>query len=386
MRRAEILIVGAGPAGTAAAITLARAGADVLIFDHSHPREKFCAGGIPIESWECMRDFGVEDCPRWPADIAHIKSPRGDLIEVISPVPAGFVVSRLEFDGFLLARAREAGATHIPERVVEITEERSGFSVRTPEGVYEGGMLIGADGVRSLARKTLVGPIPMEHRGLCVGASVPTEDPGSRVLIDFFSADGYVGYFWIFPARGQFNIGIGSYYLKPARMREIFLREARAHGFDTGQIRMRAAQLPIAKRASFFDLPLSGDRWALVGDAAGHVISITGEGIGNAVRDGLIAARTAMSGSLRGYGAAWEERCGSCLKTSARMLPFFKGPLLNAGIWALAGTEVGSRMGWMLLNGLAHELVTIRTAALLPRLVQQRIAAARDIRKKGSRP
>ncbi len=303
MSRHEVLIAGAGPGGCAAAITLARAGVDILLLDHSHPRDKFCAGGVPQDAWRAMAHLGIDLCTRWPIDRAIIRSPRGDDLEIEKEDPAGFVVARREFDGLLLARAISAGAVHRAERVIGLERESRGFVVKTARGSYAAERIIGADGVRSVVRRSLVGRLPLEQRGFCVGAFVPLQGVQSShsVLLDFFTESRRQGYFWIFPYQSHTSIGFGAYSHDAGFAARVFREKAGQHGFELSGLAVLGAQLPMVKDPGFYREPCAGANWALIGDAAGHVNGLTGEGIGYAARGGMLAARAVIDGDMASF-------------------------------------------------------------------------------------
>src|SRR5689334_1571413 len=113
-----IAIVGAGPAGAFAALTLARRGARVRLFDASHPREKPCGGGITERALHLVAD--AIELPRLPATtirrVRFESSPTGTSALVALDAPGIVVSSRQAFDAALLAAARAAGVSHVDAR------------------------------------------------------------------------------------------------------------------------------------------------------------------------------------------------------------------------------------------------------------------------------
>src|SRR5262245_6953234 len=119
---ADVAVVGAGPAGAAAAFALARAGARVTMFDGSHPREKPCGGGVTARALDLVADaIDVSRLPATTIDRVRFTSARSRTEAVVPlPAPALVVASRATFDRALLDAARGAGATLVESRVIDI--------------------------------------------------------------------------------------------------------------------------------------------------------------------------------------------------------------------------------------------------------------------------
>jgi geranylgeranyl reductase family protein len=347
---ADVIIVGAGPAGAWAARQLARGGASVRIIDASHPREKPCGGGLTAR---CVAKLGdvlarvphvaVErvrfesppvgrdpypPAPRKPPSIA-VDVPRGRAPEPSTPL---VVVSRRAFDAALVDDAREAGADLIPERVVDVHAEDAAVSVSTRQRRWRGRYLIGADGVNSLVRRRLHRAFAAPEWSLATG--VFAEGATSREIVVRFVRRP-PGYIWSFPRTDHLAIGICA----PAdRSDAPVLRDHLGRwlaGFDAPHGRDLAAYswpIPSLPLDAWTDGVPVGPRWLLAGDAAGLVDPLTREGIYYAIRSGELAAHALLgtdADPTRRYAAAVQSELVSELALSARARGTFFSPLVT---------------------------------------------------------
>jgi geranylgeranyl reductase family protein len=296
---ADVVIVGAGPAGSLAAFRLARAGARVAIVDGSHPREKPCGGGVTGRALALVADaFAVAELPTRSIRAARfVDTPSARSVEVTLEGKALVVASRAEFDGRLLDAARQAGAHFVPARALDVTREAGTFVVRTSTERVTAPVLIGADGANSLVRRRLAQPFSRAELSIATGYFAHGAT-GDEVIIEL-SGDP-PGYLWSFPRPGHLAVGICAQADEGASVADLRARAARwirqlalASG---GQLVPYAWPIPSLSAAGFGSLAVSGPGWLLAGDAAGLVDPITREGIYFALRSGELAAAAVLSG------------------------------------------------------------------------------------------
>lgn len=307
-RVVDVLVVGAGPAGIAAAITAHRAGSSVIVIDRAtFPRDKICGDGLTTAALRELDALGLDPAtvPSW-IDVhdALVRSPSGH--EVVFPFPVGAglygaVCRRRDLDLALVQHARALG--------IEILEGVSFTGLtETPDrnltevdglGVVESAWVIAADGMWSAVRKA-VGAAQPGYRGEWHAfrqyfRSVSPQ--AASQLVVWFEPDLLPGYAWSFPlGDGSANVGFGilrgSSYSVPAmaavwrdllqrpHVREFLGPDASAEGPH------RAWPIP----ARVDSIPLTHHRTLFVGDAAAATDPMTGEGIGQALATGRWAA------------------------------------------------------------------------------------------------
>jgi geranylgeranyl reductase family protein len=312
-RAADVLVVGAGPAGSAAAITLARAGLDVLVVDKAtFPRDKICGDGLTTAALRELETLGLdpEAVPSWvDIDDVVVRSPSGH--QVSFPLPRdegrfGAVARRRDLDAALVDLARAAGAT-VAEGCTLRTAGQDADGVRAEVdgiGAVRATWAIGADGMWSPLRKAL-GLADPTYRGEWHAFRqymVDVSPEAARELVVWFEPDLLPGYAWSFPIGGGVaNVGFGilrgtSYKVADmgAVWRELLARpHIRAFlGPDArGESPHRAWPIP----ARVDRVVLSSGRTLFVGDAAAATDPMTGEGIGQALATGRGAAEALLA-------------------------------------------------------------------------------------------
>lgn len=293
----DVIVVGAGPAGSTAAYCLASAGRKVLVLEKEiFPRYKSCAGGISTKARSLITGFQwdkvVESKPQ--AIVFSYISPRTERhVRVEWEKPLVYMVMRDRFDSLLADRARSAGAEFMFGTPVRgVSEEKNGVVIRTGDGSFRASYVLGADGARSIVGKSL-GLMKDRLFGVALSAEVGS-DPGDQVRKDEIRVTcGTIkrGFCWVFPKADHYSTGaavLGSGGKGLNRCLEEFISR---EGLGRRVICRRGCLLPSdgARKK-----PITSRRAMLLGDAAGLVDPLTGEGIRYALQSGIFAAQAVI--------------------------------------------------------------------------------------------
>ncbi|WP_406831040.1 NAD(P)/FAD-dependent oxidoreductase [Pedococcus sp. KACC 23699] len=300
----DLVVVGAGPAGAAAALGALQEHpeARVLLLDRAEfPRDKVCGDGIAPHVLDVLASLGasdlVESLLRHHRPITTLELSLGQQSVVRPMQRPALVVPRAEFDAGLVEAAVRAGSVLRRHRVREV---RAGQDHVVVDDTIRASVVVAADGARSQVRRALgmgpAGPVALGLRGYA-----PTRDSRAGRQVIRFGQDRRPSYAWAFDrGDGWSNVGYGevlsSDLSAPSHRLMVERLEVLLPGSSEGAHSWRGHHLP-----------LSGARWVhppgrvlLVGDAAGLVNPLTGEGIYYAVATGAIAGRVAgrMAGRL----------------------------------------------------------------------------------------
>ncbi|MDP2087173.1 MAG: geranylgeranyl reductase family protein [Gemmobacter sp.] len=286
----DVIVLGAGPAGSAAAVTAARAGLRVALVDRAmFPRDKLCGGGITGRAQGFLAQvFGpLPDGLMRPVGFMRLSHNGQDLGTLTCDPPFGTTM-RHRFDAALRDIALAAGADDHAGRRAARVEPATGRVTLSCGTVLQAPVLIGADGVHSATARALWG---RAHDPARVAFALEVEAPprpGPDVLdIDLGAADW--GYGWAFPKDGSLTLGVGGLAPRNPDLAARLAAYLAAHGAPEG-LRVKGHHLPFGEAKT---TPGEG-RVLLAGDAAGLVDPITGEGIGWAVHSGQLAALAAV--------------------------------------------------------------------------------------------
>ncbi len=379
MAEFDLLVLGAGPAGSAAAVTAARAGLRVALIDrHSFPRDKLCGGGFTGRSMRYFREIfatGMPDTPVLRQDAISFCA-FGHEIGHFTGIPALHMTMRRDLDHALVRAAVAAGATDLTgQKVTALDIDQP--SVTLGGQAVTAPLLIGADGVNSTTARALFGrAFDPKHIGFALEVELPAETPpGTPVRIDFGAADW--GYGWDFPKTCGRTIGVGGVLRRNTDLKANLSAYLAALGVAT-DAPVKGQFLPFG---TYRRQPGRG-RVMLVGDAAGLVDPITGEGIAYALKSGQLAAVSAIAALRTGAPETALDQYRKALSpihraiSQARMIrPFIFYPAFRNSF--VSGFRNSSTLRSEYLRLLAGETeygpITRRTLARLPRFLARSV-------------
>ena len=370
----DVLIVGAGPSGTAAATVLAAAGRRVVVADKaSFPRDKCCGDGLTTLALRMLERIGFDPRPvaSWQTvDSAWLRSPSGREVEV--PLPRGrgqyaAVAARLQLDNELVKHARATGAEVRENLVFSGLTVNYATGSRTATAHFDSGetitarWIIAADGMWSPVRKSM-GHGDDGYRGEWHAFRQYADNvtgPAAHRLYVWFEEDLLPGYAWSFPlADGRVNIGFGVLRDGKRRTKDMGREWAnllqRRHIVDAlgpgFRLVDRHTAWPIP--AGITDAVLSADNVLFVGDAARATDTLTGEGIGQALETGILAAESIIAGGdvARNYEAQVKHHLFADHRMSAALGRLLARPTVARGAIRVVATNDWTRRNfarWM---------------------------------------
>ena len=289
-RRFDAIVVGAGPAGSTAAYRLAMKGASVLLVDRARfPRDKPCGGGVTGRAARLL-PFALDPVVEDVVTAVDLRLRYGKLHTRGDATPLVYMTQRLRLDDFLARQARDAGAEFRDcARVTGVVETTDGIAVDVEGDRVEGTTLIGADGVNGVVARSLrLGG--NRALGVALEGNVPytvldEARHRGRAALELGVLPG--GYGWVFPKGNHANVGVGGWGSEGPNLRAAFARLCAAHGIPSERVEgIRGYRLPLRAPGS----TLARGRALLVGDAAGLIDPISGDGIFEAFLSGEYAA------------------------------------------------------------------------------------------------
>ncbi|HEX2432913.1 MAG TPA: geranylgeranyl reductase family protein [Gaiellaceae bacterium] len=286
MERFDVAVVGAGPAGSTTAYRLARAHARVLLVDKARfPRDKPCGGGLTTRAVKQL-PFSLEPVVEDRITRARCRLRYGPVIERSSDRVLCLMTQRRRLDEFLVQSAVQAGAEF--RDGVRVAVESDTRLIVGGEPI-EVGAVIGADGANGITAKTL-GLAGGIVNGVALEGNLPYErlpENGWRGMLVLELATVPGGYGWIFPKGDHVNVGVGGWGAEGPRLRRHLQVLCQHYGIEPDDLsEVRGHRLPMRRRETV----LARGRALLVGDAAGVLDPVSGDGIYEAFVTGRLAA------------------------------------------------------------------------------------------------
>ncbi len=360
----EVLIVGAGPAGSFAAERLAKGGVRVALFDGRPAGEpKACGGGVTakaLKAWPHLLDAVGRT-----VDELEMYSPSGKRLHLKLEEPFA-IYSRVAFDSYLRDRAVKAGAQVFFEKITArgITRTASGWTLHgangndqpaNPSSEWSGKILVGADGANSAIAKRLAGPLQAADMEVAFGYRTPLPEKGDAPTVIAFLPN-WVGYAWAFPRLDHISFGIATtqeafehkdlddllwqfmlgYYQQRENDNARIWAKLDEPASATIEKNLRAtaegyaARIPGLADQTWGKRRACGEGWALLGDAAGFADPVTGEGIYYALRSAELFADAVLEGQPEQYEKRWRKDFGWELRRASQMRRRFYGNFWGA--------------------------------------------------------
>ena len=384
MERFDVLIVGAGPAGSATAIHLARGGARVLLADkESFPRDKPCGGGL---TGRALRHAPCDVGPvvEHVVDRFVLRARYGRRVARASREPLIRMTQRRRLDLHLAEQAAAAGAEFRDGvRIEELRLRDDHVTAAVGGSLVRSSFLVGADGANGVVARA-AGLGDGFVRGVALEGNVPwgalDPDPYRETAwVELGVVPG--GYGWVFPKGDHANLGVGGWLDEGPRLRAHLDRLARVHDVDPGALtHVRGHRLPMrglgAQAASGCVL--------LVGDAAGLVDPLSGDGIYEAFVSARLVADAILGGAPEGYGialsSALDRHAAASWKAKSVVDRYPR-----ACVWAVRAPGVFDAVAGLLRGDLAHPSEA-RRLAHPPLRVLSRLARMSARKEIGSDP
>ena len=371
----DLIIVGAGPAGTSAALYGNRLGLQTLLLDKSKfPRDKTCGDALSGKSVKILEDLNlVEGVNKLDGSLIKriiFANPKHSECELLldkslnkDHISHGYVIPRITFDNYMLEQAKKVSDVEEGFFVKDLLFDDKrvvGVSGKTNNGdhkEYRANIVLGADGPNSIvSKKAGLYQMDIDHTAIGIRCYYENVKDLTDQIELHYVEEINPGYFWIFPAgKNRANIGVGL-------LKSIVKKESRNLGeiminiINSDNFKYRFSDAILLEKPTGWNLPLGsikrknhGEGFLLLGDAAGLVDPFTGEGIGNAMVSGQIAAETAAQAKekndfskkyLKKYDKKLWDHLGSELNTSAKLLKLARSKfLLNFVIGRAARNE-----------------------------------------------
>jgi flavin-dependent dehydrogenase len=325
-----IAIVGGGPAGAFAAELLAAGGRDVLLFDEKLAWEKPCGGGLTHKALIQYPFLGEARAQSKFIVNCELVSPAGRRARFELRHPLA-IFSRLALNGLLLERALHSGTKLRKERVTRISGAAGDWHLTTPNADYRAGQLVQAAGARNSFRGQFLSAITPDDLMVTAGYFIPGQS--SLVRIQFLKE--ITGYIWVFPRPDHVSAGIAAKMgeTSTADLRRRVEQWLSENDFSLDNANFYSHILPAFRAQTLDQMEVCGEGWMMIGDSAGLVDPITGEGLYYALRSAELCAEALLAEHPEEYRARLDEEILPELKLAARISQrFYTGQIFGESV------------------------------------------------------
>jgi flavin-dependent dehydrogenase len=288
-----------------AAYELASAGHKTLLLDEKMAWEKPCGGGVTWKAYSQYPFLLAGRSHRVDATWLHATATSDAELQLEKPL---LIFSRRDLNQLLLDRAAHAGAELLQTRVTGLTRQGESWQLTTRSGSLAADHLIVATGARNPLRDFGTAFTAADSM-VALGYYVPATQ--LHIDIQFFA--GLEGYIWLFPRQDHLSAGICGKGFSAAELRQRLEAYLKRRGLAYENAPFYAHMLPALDVASWAHNRLAGPAWTAVGDAAGLVDPITGEGIYYAMRSGELAGQLVSAGRPEAYAPTVQQEFGDDL-------------------------------------------------------------------------
>ena len=342
----DVVVVGAGPAGSTAARELAGRGVEVVMLDRARfPRDKPCGGAVTIRCAERL-PFSLDPVVEDVVDTARVRYRAGRDVVREAGRPITYMTQRCRLDAYLAEQAQAAGAEFRDgQRVTGVRQLLDGtYEVDAGGEVYSTRVVIGADGANGVVG-TALGYEHARESAVALEGNIalpdgPLQEWRHTVVLNFGYLPG--GYGWVFSKGDHVNVGVGGWKgVVGTMLRPALERVCRVYGLDPDALeQLRGHHLPMQRRG----MVMAAAGSAVIGDAGGLVDPLSGEGIYAAIVSGQAIAPAVedylaqRASSLQPYQHAIEAELLADVSASARLTELFHA-WPRPFVWALQHSD-----------------------------------------------